>query len=342
MTETQTTMPAERFRAVVERDRERGLLRAPGLRDWRYVQLSRSGRDQELIFEYHGPRDLLYWVTDKLVDMDDAPQEPRPRGYWKPPARVPDLEALEQQSADAHERLLESVGEYDHAVVHHRFQDVYNAQDFHYATSLASGVRTVLDYGAGYARQAFLFAQALPDARYVATDAVEQSYLLQNWVLDRLGLLRWEYLDADPDDGDSLARTLASEAGAYHVPTWRLDLLPAGSVDLVLFVWCLYELSPEAARTALAAVTRLVPVGGHVYIRDMPHTWSYRFDPERELHRHGFDLTFRTRKVGHDELHGEIRLYRRTAQRHRPRTVAAARRVAGRARRGLRKRLGRA
>jgi hypothetical protein len=70
-------------------------------------------------------------------------------------------------------------------------------------------------------------------------------------------------------------------------------------------------MSGEAARAAVAACRRLVRVGGYVYIRDMPHSVSYRFDPERRLREGGFELVYSSRTIAGDELHGRQRLYRR-------------------------------
>lgn len=154
----------------------------------------------------------------------------------------------------------------------------------------------------------------LDSARYVAVDAVEQPYMVQRWAFDRLGLARWDYVDDFSPEPAGVERAFADASGAFHLPSWRLDLLPEGSVDLVLFVWSLYEMSGAAVRAAVAACRRLVRLGGYVYVRDVPHSVSYRFDPERQLVRAGFELVYSSRTISADELHGQQRLYRRTSR----------------------------
>jgi SAM-dependent methyltransferase len=302
------------FRSVLERDRRAGKLSDPAVADWRYIRRTRHDVDQPLVFEYNGPGDLLHWIADRFDRLDAGDfGAARSRSFWRArPSYLPHGDELIARSASAHERILSGLDGVAYDPVLHAPQDVYNVQDFHYCTALGSGIRTVLDYGAGYGRQAFLFATALEGARYVAVDAIEQPYLVQRWVFERLGLARWDYVD-DPDaDRETVERALAEGSGTFHVPSWRLDLLPEGAVDLVLFVWSLYEMSGEAARAAVAACRRLVRLGGYVYIRDMPHSVSYRFDPERRLRDGGFELVYASRTITGDELHGRQRLYRRT------------------------------
>jgi SAM-dependent methyltransferase len=317
------------FRSVLERDRRDGKLADPSVADWRYIRRTRHDVDQPLVFEYQGPGDLLHWIADRFDRLGGDDLGPaRSRSFWGArPSYLPHGDDLLARSAAAHKRILSGLEGVEYDPELHAPQDVYNVQDFHYCTALGSGIRTVVDYGAGYGRQSFLFATALEGARYVAVDAIEQPYLVQRWVFERLGLARWDYVD-DPDaDRTSVERALAEHSGTFHVPSWRLDLLPDASVDLVLFVWSLYEMSGEAARAAVAACRRLVRVGGYVYIRDMPHSVSYRFDPERRLREGGFELVYASRTIAGDELHGRQRLYRRMRPEGsgRPRAIDALR-----------------
>jgi hypothetical protein len=315
------------FRAAVERDRKLGLLSDLDVADWRYIRRTRHAVDQPLAFEYHGPEDLVHWIADTFDRLDRSQFEgARSRSFWEArPSYMPGGDELLAHSAAAHKRLIEAAdgAQYDPAL--HHPQDVYNVQDFHYCTALGSGIRTVIDYGAGYGRQAFLFAMILDDAHYIAVDAIEQPYMVQRWVFSQLGLARWDYVDDQAAETSSLEEALRGAPGTLHVPTWRLDLVPDASVDLVLFVWSLYEMSGDAARWAMASCERLVRVGGYVYIRDVPHSVSYRFDPERRLERAGFELVYASHTIAGDELHGRQRLYRRVAHRRRSSVVRALR-----------------
>jgi hypothetical protein len=297
------------FRQALERDRRLGRLPDPGVAEWRYIRRTRHDVDQPLVFEYEGPGDLLHWIADRFDRLDGAELSGAvSRSFWRAePTYIPHRDELIARSASSHELLLSRVGASYGPELHHP-QDVYNVQDFHYCTSIGSGIRTVVDYGAGYGRQSFLYGTVLGGARYVCVDAIEQPYMVQRWVFEQLGLARWDYVD---DAEESFLTAFEERSGAFHVPSWRLDLLPEASVDLVLFVWSLYEMSGAAAAAAVEACTRLVRLGGYVYIRDVPHSVSYRFDPERRLRQAGFETTYESRTIAGDELHGRQRLYRR-------------------------------
>jgi SAM-dependent methyltransferase len=304
------------FRAALERDRRLGLLPDPAIADWRYIRRTRHDLDHPLVFEYRGPEDLVHWIADCFARLDQGSLEGSgTRAFWQAqPSYIPHYEHLLARSAAAHRRLFDGLERVEYDPELHHPQDVYNVQDFHYCTSLASGIRTVLDFGAGYGRQAFLFATMLDGARYLAVDAVEQPYMVQRWVFDRLGLARWDYVDDPAPERTSVEEAFGGAPGVFHLPAWRLDLLRDGSVDLILFVWSLYEMSGAAAQAAVAACRRLVRIGGYVYIRDAPHSVSYRFDPERRLEAAGFALVYASRTISGGELHGRQRLYRRTRQ----------------------------
>ena len=253
------------FRAALARDRELGRIPDPGVTDWRYIHRTRHAADHPLVFEYNGPDDLVHWIADKFDRLDRGDFAPaRTRAFWEArPSYLPHGDDLRRRSAAPHERILARLGDGAHDPGLHAPQDVYNVQDFHYRTTLASGVRTVVDYGAGYGRQSFLFA--------------------------------------------TVARRRPVRRG-------RTD----GSVDLVLFVWSLYEMSGTAADAAVSACARLVRPGGYVYIRDVPHSASYRFDPERRLRAAGFELLYASKTIAGDELHGDQHLYRRTRSKGAP------------------------
>jgi SAM-dependent methyltransferase len=317
------------FRAAFDRDRSLGLLPDPAVADWRYIRRTRHDVDQPLAFEYHGPEDLVHWIADRFDRLDHGGFEgARSRSFWAGrPSYLPGGEGLLARSAAAHKRLIDALDGVEYEADLHHPQDIYNVQDFHYCTALGSGIRSVLDYGAGYGRQAFLFATELDGARahYIAVDAIEQPYMVQRWVFEQLGLARWDYVDDPTPTRRSVESALEGPSGTLHVPTWRLDLLPEESVDLVLFVWSLYEMSGEAARSALAGCARLVRPGGYVYIRDVPHSVSYRFDPEQRLEQDGFELVYASQTIAGDELHGHQRLYRRLGAHRRSRVVRTLR-----------------
>lgn len=282
------TVSDSTFNALVEafrRERERA---DPGLVDWQYIHTSRSIEQQRELHQWRGTPSLLEWIEAMGANhpVEDGG------------LRV--SEQLIDASNTCHERLFESLGgRFDAASL-----DVYNALDFSIC-SVVPHMRSVLDYGAGYGRQAFLFSR-IPGARIFANDAVEASYFCQYWVFRTLGLPLWEYFDHQT----SLQEFLAGEgARVIHLPTWHNDLIPDHSLDLVLFVWCLSEMPDVAAEHALDMCTRKLREGGYVYLRDEPHTHGWR--TEKKLIVRGFLPVFQPWRLTRDvKMDGTPRLYR--------------------------------
>ncbi len=312
------TISAEIFRDVREYDFERMDGSVPRIAlKWGYILNSRTEDDQKGLFEWHGPRDILHWINGHLKDVGRPPETPpRQNGYWERPS-LPYIDGLVQQSASCFETLLGEFGDVDRTLYDHSQVDVYNAQDFHYCASLVPNLGTVLDYGAGYGRQSFLFPTQIPGLKLFAVDAVEQTYMLQNWVFNKLGLDLWEYLECFQDATGSRVSAFmgkSQESQVVHIPTWRNDLLPDDYFDLVMFVWCIYEMSEDAARHALETCMRVLKPGGYIYIRDNPHEGSHSYAPERVLEEAGFRLAYYPWKADEKEIHGVPRLYRWTSQ----------------------------
>jgi SAM-dependent methyltransferase len=304
-------MSAEAFRSVLARDRELGRLSSPRLIDWTYITKSRTIEDRERLFSYDGPHHLRHWITGHFAGLDAAEFEPRPIGYWQRPAFAPQIDALIERSSQAHEQLL-AAAELEAPPGIHAAQDVYNAQDFYYCTAFGTGIKTILDYGAGYGRQAMLFSTTLEGASYIAVDAVEQSYVLQQWVFRALGLDLLDYIDEPAITPERVDAELRNGRQALHLPSWRLDLLPDGSVDLAMFVWSLHEMSEDAARAAVRECGRVIRRGGYLYIRDGAHEFSFRGGADRFVRAAGFELVAEPHRGFEGEVHGQVRLYRST------------------------------
>lgn len=250
------------FRAVRERDMRRlSATFAESVFEWRYIRRTRGKTDQRLLLQYNGPRDILHWISSRLKNLDEEPDgQVKDVAYWARPA-VGSIDALIMRSATCHEQLL---ADFSGAKVSTLGRDIYNAQDFHYCASLVPGLQSILDYGAGYGRQAFLFTQ-IPGSTVFVVDAIEQAYCLQNWVFSRLGFESWEYLNhaqsTKEEIKQSLSRYLFGSGGIVHLPTWRNDLIPDNSIDLVMFVWSLHEMSRSGMLYAIKTCTRVLKEG---------------------------------------------------------------------------------
>ena len=162
----------------------------------------------------------------------------------------------------------------------------------------------MLDFGAGFGRQANLFYGLDRTRQYVAVDAVPYAYTLQQHYLRSLNPALVEYID-DPD-GFVLAGP-----GLYHVPTWRHDLLPSNHFDLIIAVQVLAELSEKLATFAIDLFHRVLAPTGRLYIRD--HAES-GFGPSCAnyilgLEEAGFRLDYRLDARDGIDVHGVPRCY---------------------------------
>ena len=237
---------------------------------------------------------------------------------WKlgsPYADEEGFKELQEKSSALHEQLLGRLFGSLHSIpADHSGYDVYNAIDAHVIVSRAPSHRRVLDFGAGYGRLGMLIG-SLPDTeRYIALDCVEQSYMLQNLVLDAIfaeGLN--EYFDA-AFAGQQFA--FDSEKSIYHLPSWRWDLVPDSSVDVVSAVFVLPEINEFALRDFIENCRRSLAPGGCIYLKDhlyqrkdSNHQGGHRLDTETLLAEAGFSVLYSGDFEDNKDIYGIPRLY---------------------------------
>lgn len=184
----------------------------------------------------------------------------------------------------------------------------YTAIDDRFQTLTEQPLRTILDFGSGIGRQAFLWSHLRGDAKLYSVDAIESLYLLQSEAYRRLfGGRLIEYF-TEPAFETALA---ASPADAVvHLPTWRLSAIPDGSVDLLICVQVLQELTEPTVRYVLREFRRIARPGGLLYIRDkefwMP---AHKIRVGRALLADGWRLVFRYPGDEGTEIAGVPRLW---------------------------------
>jgi SAM-dependent methyltransferase len=305
---------AEQFRQQQQADfRRRELRRRQWLARW------------EISGKYHrwgGPADLLRWFT------------------WIKPCvhylQAEQLGPLIALSGAKHRKMLAAVDPAASYIFGH--VDEYNAVDYRfqnfYPVPSRQRVSRVLDFGAGMGRQVNLWSQLHSGLVYVAVDAIEMSYCLQNFYFGFFDLPLQEYMD-DPE------KFAIGEAPAiYHLPTWRVDLLPEAFFDLVICVQVLPEINARLLRHMLGLFRRVLKPGGALYIRDHDLAWqpAHHADVNRLLSEMGFALEFRPYVAdshyalynGHrfpPDVHGVPRLWRKADPSYppnRPPGIAAA------------------
>ncbi|HEY1614805.1 MAG TPA: class I SAM-dependent methyltransferase [Rhizomicrobium sp.] len=191
----------------------------------------------------------------------------------------------------------------------------YNAQDFvfqrAYPLPEAMRPRVVLDFGAGFGRMANLaFGAGASDVQLlIAVDAIPGPYLTQKVYYEGLGLEVAEYIDASPAFD---FRRESARHQLIHIPTWRLDLIPDNSVDLVCCVQVLKELPGEVLIFALRHFSRILKARGAIYIRDHEQYHHPNQMPVNELLlSSGFALEFRPMLHDRVEIHGLPRIWRK-------------------------------
>lgn len=290
-----------RFHEALRRDRAR----APEwMTRWDYqVGLRKRKRTYEDgvvsdFFRFGGAGDLLKWMSWFRSDYPDYINDAR-------------IDALVKASRENDERITRTLGLDLDATVYDRRVGLNNAHDHllprSYSVPERARIRTVLDFGAGYGRQANLWTTQDTDLCYIGMDAIVNSYCLQHLYYKGLGVPFTDYIDAPDTFGFS------RKGGIQHIPTWRSDLIPDGSVDLVMCVQVLPELNSRLVRHMLGEFKRMLKPGGALYLRDHAYTWkpTDNFDVEQHLNNNGFDLEFRAHIINDVELHGIPRIWRK-------------------------------
>jgi len=197
-----------------------------------------------------------------------------------------------------------------------RLMGRYNAQDWLfqrlYSVPGRQRIKVMLDFGAGHGRMANLGFAATRDplAKYIAVDAIPGPYLTQRAYFSTILESFVDYIDVGEED---FRKGLASsDVQALHVPTWRFDVIPGDTIDLVCCVQVLKELPRRLADWAVAQFARVLKPGGALYIRDHPQFHHPNQMPiERLLAAHGFVLEFDPHIRDRSDVHGIPRIWRK-------------------------------
>lgn len=170
-------------------------------------------------------------------------------------------------------------------------------------------IQNVLDFGAGFGRQANLYTKDDVNFNYIAMDAIPKSYCLQHTYFKTLDRGVVDYLD-NPEKFE----ITFNKKGFHHIPTWRYDLIPDGSLDLVICVQVLPELSTELVTKMLSEFHRMLKAGGFIYIRDHKQKWvpAGKVDKDKLLFNIGFTKEFEAHIVDKNDIHGIPRIWRKT------------------------------
>jgi SAM-dependent methyltransferase len=172
--------------------------------------------------------------------------------------------------------------------------DYYNAEDYYFQSPYAypdiadSKNLNILDFGPGYGRNLNIYSKTNKELCYCAVDAIESSYIVQNSYFSLFDLNFYEYF-VNPE-----IFKINDQSGIYHLPSWRIDLLPSNFFDKIICTNVLPELHPKFALHLFQVFNRILKPRGSLYIRDHIHRFLRDdISLEDELIKNGFILEFR-------------------------------------------------
>ncbi|MEM8891023.1 MAG: methyltransferase domain-containing protein [Bacteroidota bacterium] len=291
-----------RFKEVYEKDKAKYIPR--WVASWSYQDKKQTKYEGDLpqdFYQFNGAEDFRKWFHWQFsVDRPDYFKDPRLE-QWQELSR-----AFDQRIFANHNLEFPDVNTYD-AVVGRN-----NAQDYlltHlYPVPDRYQIKKVLDFGAGFGRQANLWTQLNDELVMVSMDAIPKSYCLQHFYYSQAEYPLYEYAE----DPDNFSLNL-DQKGIYHLPTWRLDLLPDNSFDMVLCVQVLPELGGKLVRHMIENFYRILKPGGALYLRDNDEAWkpANKMNLNHYLPDHGFDLEFRAHVVNKEDILGMPRIWRK-------------------------------
>jgi SAM-dependent methyltransferase len=195
---------------------------------------------------------------------------------------------------------------------------IYNAQDYllqrFYPVPDRHRPRVLLDFGAGHGRMANL-AFRLDDSvteTMIAVDGIPAPYLVQRAYYTGLGLTVADYLDDRAAGREFDVAKQQVDRDVVHLPTWRLDLVPNRSVDLVCCIQVLKELPRRLVVNVLEQFSRVVKPGGAIYVRDHVLQHHPNMMPiDQLLLANGFVREFAPHVRDQADIHGLPRVWRR-------------------------------
>ncbi len=192
-----------------------------------------------------------------------------------------------------------------------------NGQDYVLANILnqlnLSDTNRVLDFGSGYGRQANLWNQ-MNDENYVhiSVDAIPKSYCLQHLYYSSMVRPNFDYvIDKNNFKIDQYSK------GIYHLPTWRMDLIPDNYLDKILVVQVLPELNEKLVKYIIKEFRRILKPNGLLYIRDHGNSWrpGNKLNIDKYiLEEGGFSLEYKMHAIDRKDFHGIPRIFRITKE----------------------------
>ena len=292
----------KRFREVYERDEAKYIKK--WIASWSYQDKKQTKYEGDLpqdFYEFGGPGDFFNWFNWQIA-------EKRP-DYFTDPR----LEKWQELSRNFDQKIFSKYDlKFPEREVYDRVIGRNNAQDYYlthlYPVPDRYKIKRILDFGAGFGRQANLWTRLNDDLTMVSMDAIPKSYCLQHFYYSQSDYPLNEYA-LDPDG----FKIDMEKKGIYHVPTWRTDLLPDNSFDMILCVQVLPELGGRLVRHMIEVFHRILKPGGALYLRDNGEAWKpgHKMVLGSYLPEHGFDLEFKAHVINKGDILGMPRIWRK-------------------------------
>lgn len=266
--------------------------------------LARGERREMSFYEYQGVQHLMkffLWISPFQY-----------HDYFDEGA----VKALQELSADRDAACASALGV---SIPRDKLEIVgrYNAQDFilqrFYPVPERQKPKVLLDFGAGHGRMANLGFAATGKSldAVVAVDGIPGTYLTQRAYYAGHNLPLIDYID-DSAEAATALQNIQSTKGVVHLPTWRMDLIPDASIDMVCCVQVLKELPRRLVSWAIQQFARVLKPEGAIYIRDHLQFHNPSHMPIDDLLRAaGFILEFQPHIKDRTEIHGIPRIWRK-------------------------------
>ena len=178
-----------------------------------------------------------------------------------------------------------------------------------YPDPYISDTLRVCDFGSGFGRQACawnLFNST--NLTFISIDAIQKPYITQAIYYSFFDVPLTEYV-IDPLN----FKLDYNSRGIYHLPTWRLSLLPDNYLDKVLFCQVLPELDPSLIEHVIPLLFQKLKPGGTFFIRDHGTEWQpvHSIDTDKMMLSLGMHLEFNPLLVDKKHIHGKPRIFRK-------------------------------
>lgn len=183
-------------------------------------------------------------------------------------------EELIEKSHKFHQKILQLIFESDQIseYVSSGTGDFVNSLDYQLITETTKDTRKdkiekIMDFGAGYGREANLFTQHPDCKEYTIVEAIEDSYVVQSAYMKMAAdKILNNYVFHESLLGD--LNFTSDTKKLNHLLTFDMDLIPDEYFDLIICSNVLNEITEDAFVYVIKQIERTLKKGGILYIKD--------------------------------------------------------------------------